>query len=116
MADPETIKKAFERNKRAVELRPSTGQSTGRSTIRVKDGTTCEVEGSGWNLIADIGTEEGGNNAGPGPGVLERAALGSCLAMGYAQHAAAMKVPIETIEVKVETEFDARGMFGIEEQ
>lgn len=116
MANPKTIKEAFERNKKAVELRPSAGQSTGSSTIRVKDGTTCEIEGSGWNLTADIGTESGGNNAGPGPGALERAALGSCLAMGYAQQAALMEVPVEKIEVEVETDFDARGMFGIKEQ
>lgn len=116
MADPKTIKEAFERNKKAVELRPSMGHSTGRSTISVRDGTTCEIEGSGWNLTADIGTEEGGNNAGPGPGVLERAALGSCLAIGYSQQAAVMEIPVDKIEVEVETDFDARGMFGIQEQ
>src|SRR5699024_3312349 len=116
MADTKTIKEAFERNKKAVKLRPSAGKSSGKSTIRVRDGTTCEIEGSGWNLTADIGTEEGGNNAGPGPGVLERAALGSCLAMGYVQMAAVMEVPVDTIEVEVETDLDARGMFGIEEQ
>lgn len=116
MADQNTIKEAFERNKKAVELRPSTGQSTGRSTIYVKDGTTCEIEGSGWNLIADVGENEGGNNAGPGPGVLERAALGSCLAIGISQWAAVMQVPVDSIEVEVETDFDARGMLGVEER
>ncbi|HLR27037.1 MAG TPA: OsmC family protein [Fodinibius sp.] len=116
MADTKTIKEAFERNKKAVKLRPSAAKSTGKSTIRVRDGTTCEIEGAGWNLTADIGTEEGGNNAGPGPGVLERAVLGSCLAMGYVQMAAVMEVPVEKIEVEVETDFDARGMFDIEEQ
>ncbi len=116
MAEPKTIKKAYERNKKAIRLRPSAGQSTGISTVHVRDGTTCEIEGSGWNITADIGTQEGGNNAGPGPGVLERAALGSCLAIGYVQMAAVMEVPVEKIEVEVETDFDARGMFDIEEQ
>ncbi len=116
MADPKTIKKAFERNKKAVKLRPSTGKSIGKSKITVSDGTTCKIEGSGWTLNGDMGTESGGNNAGPGPGVFERAALGSCLAMGYVQQAAVMEVPVDNIEVEIETEFDARGMFDLEDQ
>lgn len=116
MSDPKTIKTAFERNKKAIELRPSAGQSTGKSTICVKDGTTCKIECSGWSLTADIGTEAGGNNAGPGPGVLERAALGSCLAIGITQWAALMEVPIDKLEVEVETDFDACGMLGVDDQ
>lgn len=107
------IKKAFERNAKAIKLRPSVGKSTGKSTIRVRDGTTCEIEGSGWNFTADIGRESGGNNQGPGPGVLERAALGSCLAIGYSIWAAVFEVPIDAIEVEIETHFDARGEFGV---
>lgn len=116
MADPETIRTAFERNARAVALRPSVGQKTTVAKVRVRDGTTCEIEGSGWHLTADVGVASGGNNAGPGPGVLERAALGSCLAIGYATWAARLDVPIERLEVEVETDFDARGMLGVGEQ
>ncbi|HET8809065.1 MAG TPA: OsmC family protein [Flavobacteriaceae bacterium] len=116
MTSPQKIKEVFERNAKAIKLRPSMGKSTGKSTIRVENGTTCKIEGSGWNLTADIGTEQGGNNAGPGPGVLERAALGSCLALGYVQHAALMEIPIDNLLVEVETDFDARGMFGIEDR
>ncbi len=115
MSDPKTIKNAFERNKKAVELRPSIGKSTGKSKITVTDGTTCKIEGSGWNLTADIGAESGGNDAGPGPGVLERAALGSCIAIGISQWAAVLEVPIDNIEVEVATDFDARGMHAIDD-
>lgn len=116
MADPATIKEAFERNIRAVELRPSIAQSTAVTSIRVRDGTTCEIEHGDWRLTADIGTDAGGNDAGPGPGILERAALGSCLAIGYATWAAKMGVPMGHIEVDVETEFDARGSLGVADQ
>lgn len=116
MADPEAIKKAFERNVRAVELRPSRAQSTAVTKIRVRDGTTCEVEHGDWRFTADVGPDAGGNDAGPGPGILERAALGSCLAIGYATWAAKMDVPLDRIEVDVETEFDARGSLGITDQ
>lgn len=108
------IKKAYERNKRAVELRPSTGQGIGKSRITMSEGTTCTIEGSGWTLTGDIGRESGGNNAGPGPGVFERAALGTCLAIGYVQQAAVMGIPLVNISVDVETVFDARGMLGID--
>jgi uncharacterized OsmC-like protein len=113
ISNPKTIKEAFERNKKAIELRPSVGQSTAQTMIRVRNGTTCEITASGKKLICDIGTEAGGNDAGPGPGILERGALGSCLAIGYATWAAYMEVPIHNIEVEVESDFDASGQFGI---
>ncbi|MCW9706127.1 OsmC family protein [Fodinibius salsisoli] len=113
MADPQTIKEAFERNRKAIELRPSVGQSTALTKVRVRDGTTCEIESGSKTLVCDVGKIEGGNDAGPGPGIFERSALGSCLAIGYAQQAAVMEVPIDNIEVQVESEFDARGQFGL---
>ncbi len=116
MADPETIRTAFPRNRKAVLLKPSVGQSTGVTKLRVVDGTTCEIESAHWTFTCDVGTESGGNDAGPGPGIFERAALGSCLAMGYAMWAARFEVPIENIEVEVETDFDARGMLAVDDR
>lgn len=116
MSDPQTIKEAFERNQRAVKLRPSTGKGTATTKVRLYDGTTCEVEHKHWKFKVDIGKSEGGNDAGPGPGILERGALGSCLAIGYSQRAAVLGVPIDKIEVDVESDFDARGMLYIDER
>lgn len=116
MADTKTIKEAFERNQRAVKLRPQKGKSTAVTKIRLYDGTTCEVQHKHWTFKVDIGVGEGGNDAGPGPGILERGALGSCLAIAYSQHAAVMGVPLDKVEVDVESDFDARGMFGIDDR
>lgn len=110
MADPEKIKEAFVRNQKAVKLRPSLGRSRVTTKVRLTDGTTCEVEHKHWKFKVDVGKTEGGNDAGPGPGILERGALGSCLAIGYSQRAAVLGIPIAKIEVEVESEFDARGM------
>ena len=115
MADPKKIKEVFERNKKALELRPSIGKSTASTKIRVRNGTTCEITASGKKLICDVGTDAGGNDAGPGPGILERGALGSCLAIGYATWAAYLNIPIDNIEVDIESDFDARGQFGVGE-
>ncbi|MEX0771260.1 MAG: hypothetical protein WD035_11030 [Balneolaceae bacterium] len=44
MSDPEKIKEAFERNQKAVKLRPENGKSTAVTKVRLYDGTTCEVK------------------------------------------------------------------------
>lgn len=114
MADPKTIKESYERNRKLLSIKPSKGQYSTTTKVRMYDGTSCEVEHGSWKFTADIGKNEGGNDAGPGPSVLERAALGSCLAIGYAKYAAVMEVPIDTLEVEVEADVDARGAFGID--
>jgi uncharacterized OsmC-like protein len=116
MANPDTIKKAFERNQKAVKMRPQMAQRTVTTKVRLFDGTTCEVEHKHWKFKVDIGKSEGGNDAGPGPGILERGALGSCLAIGYSQQAAIMGVPVSKIEVDVESDIDARGMLNLHDQ
>jgi len=112
----ESMKKAYERNRKAVLLRPEMGKSTAETNIRLLDGTTCEVTHKHWKFHVDIGKGEGGNDAGPGPGILERGALGSCLAIGYSQQAALMGVLLDSIEVTVASDMDARGMLGIEDR
>ncbi len=113
MADPQTIKEAFKRNQKMLKLRPSKAKSTATTKVRLFDGTTCEVEHKHWKFKVDIGTSEGGNDAGPGPGILERGALGSCLAIAYSQRAAVLGIPIDKIEVDVESDFDARPMLHL---
>jgi uncharacterized OsmC-like protein len=115
MADQKTIKRAYERNRKLLSIKPSKGQYTTTTYVRLHDGTTCEIEHGPWKFTADIGETEGGNDAGPGPSVLERAALGSCLAIGYAKYAAVMDVPIDNLKVEVEADVDARGAFGLDD-
>jgi uncharacterized OsmC-like protein len=115
MADPSTIKEAFERNVKLLNLKPSKGQYTTSTKIRLVDGTVCEVEHKHWKFKADVGEQQGGNDAGPGPGILFRASLGSCLAVGYACWAAKLGVQIDELEVDVEADVDARGNYGIDD-
>jgi uncharacterized OsmC-like protein len=112
MADPKEIKRCFERQAKAVGLRPSLGQRTIVSTTRLSDGLKCEVEEGPWKLTADLAKEGGGEGAGPTPGVLGRGALGACLAIGYKLWASKFGVPISNIEVEVHTDVDERGRFG----
>ena len=110
----EHLKTALERNIKAIELRPSVGQGTAVTKVRIRDACTAEIEDGGWKLIADESTKDGGNGEGPDPGVYGRAALGSCVAMGYAMWAAQLGVPVDSIEVDVEADYDARGIFGLD--
>lgn len=114
MSDPKTLKESHKRVKKLLTIKPEKGQYTTTTKVRVRDGTTCDIEHKQWTFTADVGKMEGGNDAGPGPSVLERGALGSCLAIGYAKWAAHLDVPIDGIEVDVEADVDARGAYGLD--
>ncbi|HKK45578.1 MAG TPA: OsmC family protein [Balneolaceae bacterium] len=116
MSYSQKLKRTFERNRKALSLKPSFGQYTTVTKISLRDGTTCEVEHGDWKFICDVGTDQGGNDAGPGPSVLQRAALGSCLAIGYSTWAAVLDIPIHSLKVEVEAEVDARGQFDLEDR
>jgi uncharacterized OsmC-like protein len=55
----------------------------------------------------------GGTASAPTPGVYGRAALGSCLAIGYMMYAAKLGVPIDSLEVEVHAEYDDGAIFGV---
>jgi uncharacterized OsmC-like protein len=107
------IRQAFERNKRALSLKPAIGRHTATANVRIRDGLTCEIEEGPWRLTVDASPKVGGGGKGPDPGVLGRAALGSCLAMSYARWAAVLGVPVTCFEVEIQTDYDAAGEYGI---
>lgn len=109
------VKTIMERAKRAIELRPGKGQGTATTTVRIGSGLTAEIEDGRWRMVADEGPDLGGAGLGPDPGVFTRAGLGSCLAIGYVMWAAYFEVPVESVEVVVEADYDARGLFGIDD-
>jgi uncharacterized OsmC-like protein len=115
MSTKDQLKTAMERNIKAIGMRPSIGQGTAVTRVSVRDACTADIEDGGWKLIADDSVKDGGNGEGPDPGVYGRAALGSCLAMGYAMWGAQLGVPLDKIEVEVHADYDARGMFGLDD-
>ncbi len=106
------IKSAFERVSGALAKRPAFGLGTGISKASIKDGLTCEIREGNWTMIADMPEQVGGNAAGPTPGVFGRAALGSCLAIGYMMRAATKGIPIAGLEVEVQADYDDGALFG----
>lgn len=108
----ERIRTVFDRNSRALELRPALGRKTVETRIRVLDGLRCEVEEGRWKVQADVSEKSGGTGTAPDAGMLLRSALGSCLAMGYVMWAAHYRVPLAGVTVTMESDFDARGQYG----
>lgn len=113
MSDSAAIRTAIERNVKAVSLRPSVGQGTAVTKARLRPGLSCEIEEGPWRFVAGMTEKYGGNNAGPNPGVYGRAALASCLAIGYSMWAARLAVQIDALEVEVHADYDVRGELGV---
>lgn len=111
----ERVRAAFERRAQAVSARPAVGQGTAVTTVRVLDGLACEVEEGDWHFAVDMGEKGGGSGTGPNPGVLGRAALGSCVAMSIVRWAAHLDIPLTCVEVEVQADYDARGEYGVDE-
>ena len=109
----EAIRIAFDRCVKALTLRPSIGRSTGVSRTRIRHGLVCEVEEGPWRLTADMPEKVGGSGTAPTPGVFGRAAFGSCLAVCYMMHAAKLGVPITSLEIEVQADYDNAGLFGL---
>ena len=113
MAEQTYIREAVERNIEVLALKPSRGRLTHRTKARLLDGVRCEIEEGPWRFSADLPMKAGGDDSAPTPGALGRGALASCLAMGIAIWAARMGVSIDSLEVEVQADFDARGELGM---
>ena len=112
MAAQEEIKRKLERGSKALTLRPGLGVGSAVSHTRITSGLACEVTEGDWTFTADMPREAGGESSAPTPGVFGRAALGSCLAMGYMMQAARMEIDITSLEIEIEADYDEGALFG----
>ena len=115
MATPDEIKTALERNVKAVSLRPSVGQGTAVTRVHLGTDLRCQIQDGSWKFEAGMTEKYGGDGSAPNPGVLGRAAIGSCLTIGYAMWASRMQVPITSLEVEIQADYDVRGELGASE-
>ncbi len=106
------IRTAVERSAKAISLKPSLGLGTGISTTRITSGLHCEITEGSWRMEADMPEGVGGNSKAPTPGVYGRAALGSCLAIGYMMKAAVMQIPVSRLEVEIQADYDDGALLG----
>lgn len=113
MSANETIRAAWGRMQAVFEKKPALAQGTGVMRAKLIEGLCCELKEDGWRFSADMPPEAGGSGQHPVPGVYGRAALASCLAIGYAVWLARAGFDWRSIEVEVQADFDHRGMVGM---
>jgi uncharacterized OsmC-like protein len=107
------IKAVFERNGKAMAMRPSVGLGTARTKVTLRDGLTCDVEDGAWTLTVDMSQKSGGDGRAPDPGVYGRTALGSCLAIGYTLWAATRGITFSKLEIEVQADYNSGGYHGV---
>ena len=110
------MKTKFGRTARALTLRPHLARSTATTRVTRRAGSTaCEIDDGPWKLVADMDGSMGGEGTAPDPGVFGRGALGACMVMGYEFWAARLGVQLDDVRVIVESDFDARGMYAVDD-
>jgi uncharacterized OsmC-like protein len=112
MDTQKNIKIKFERSEKALTLKPAMGFGKKVSVTKITSGLSCEIKEGNWVLKTDMPEQVGGNTSAPTPGTFGRAALGACLASGYMMWASKLDIPIESLEIRIEADFDDGGMFG----
>lgn len=105
----------LERARRLFLEKPAFARKPNAAATAVwRDGLSCEVSGpAAERAVTDMPEPMGGNGAGPNPGWLLRAGIASCAATAIAMRAAMTGIALDTLEVRVESESDARGLVGI---
>ncbi|MCG9972786.1 OsmC family protein [Christiangramia crocea] len=111
MKDQDEIKNKFNRTHQALTLKPSLGYGTGISKTRIVNGLFCETREGDWVFNTDMPKQVGGSGTASTPGALGRAALGSCLAIGYMMWASKLDVTIDSLEVEIQADYDDGGLF-----
>ena len=113
MTDAAKMREVCERNVRLLSQKPDKGHLTGITKARIEDGVRCLIEEGPWRLAADMPVKAGGDETAPTPGMLGRGALASCLAIDIRLWAARLEIPVDSIEVEVQADFNARGQLGV---
>ena len=113
-----SIKEALERLGGILTADPAKGRAKNSpATARLIDGLQCEVTGPyGERFVTDMPPAMGGKASGPNPGWLLRSSLASCTATAIAMRAAKLGIELRTLEVRCESESDARGLLGLDEK
>lgn len=86
-------------------------------TAVMEGGLRCRATSpNGQTVVTDMPEAVGGDGAEPSPGWLSAAALATCDATRIALQAARVGVTLDALEVSVQSEFDDRGLFGMDDK
>lgn len=111
--DSARIRTTLQRGTEALRLRPTMGRGTAVTTARLGPALTCAIEDGRWKLAAGMSERGGGDGSAPDPGVLGRSAVAACATISIGMWAARLGVPLTSVEVRVEADYDVRGEMGV---
>jgi uncharacterized OsmC-like protein len=111
------IRQSIENAKQYLSEHPDEARYTDRpATAVIEDGLRCRVETpEGTVVVTDMPAGMGGGGSAPSPGWVARAAQASCDATLIAMRAAELGVPLQRLQVTVDSESDDRGLLGMDE-
>jgi uncharacterized OsmC-like protein len=109
----DAIRSAQERALSIFERKPSAALSSAKTRGRLDGGLHCTVSSGQLDVKMDMPKEFGGDGSAPTPGFFVRAGLIGCVAIGIKMTAAREGIPLESVDVDVEMDFDDRAMFGL---
>jgi len=111
------IRSAIESASQFLAEHPEEARSTDSAAVAtVVDGLVVRVTGpDGARITTDMVRSVGGTATAPSPGWLLRAAEASCVATLIAMRAAVLGITLDTLEVRVDSESDDRGILGMDD-
>ena len=107
------IRSAQERALSIFEQKPSAALSSAKTWGRLDEGLHCTVSSGQLDVRMDMPKALGGDGSAPTPGFFVRAGLIGCVAIGIKMTAAREGIPLESVAVDVEMDFDNGAMLGL---
>ena len=98
-----------------LRLTPDSARVSFQSSSRLQSGFRSEVSIRQHALVVDEPTALGGSDSGPNPIEMLLAALGACQEITYRAYATAMRIPLDSVSVRLTGDIDLRGFFGVNE-
>lgn len=116
--DGESLRDIVEREMADLQSNPAAGRGANPpATARLEAGRRVRIEGpNGWSVVADEPASAGGRGIAPSPGWFLRAGLASCDVAVLETRSAMLGIDLTALEVRVESESDARGQYGIDDE
>jgi len=107
------IRDAQQRAIAVFQRRPEAALSTVKLSGQLRDGLFCRVAAPAMDLSMDMPKALGGEESAPSPGHYIRVGLIGCVAIGIKLTAAREQIPVESIDVDIEMDFDDGALLAV---
>jgi hypothetical protein len=107
MINLENIKFAAERNRKAVELKPSLARGTEIARAQLREDMHFDIDVDGVKITAEVPMKYGGNGTTPGSSAHAISSLICCLLVGYLIEFAKRDIPISGLGIEVQADSDS---------